>query len=226
MRFKPIIILLCFVQFPLAGQEEAGQMEEPFERLAVTGNIHLQLVLSDFQKLQISKGGQEEDLQIINQDGTLSVKTKSEASGAGLIEGKLYYVKLSGLEVVKGGRVQSTDTLKTSMLELDILSGGKAELYILADQLDVRVNQGADIILYGRVKTQHIDAYTWGNYLGYDLKSDQAHVKAATGAQVKVWASDLLKANATSKGFVGFMGEPTKKEIKTSVGGEVTAQDP
>ena len=71
-----------------------------------------------------------------------------------------------------------------------------------------------------------IQAYTWGNFLGYDLQSDDTYVKAATGAQVKVSASGLLDANATSKAFIGYAGEPAEKKVKTSVGGEITPYAP
>ena len=89
------------------------------------------------------------------------------------------------------------------------------------DSLSARVNQGADIILYGRTRSQYVNAYTWGNYLAYELEAQDAYVKAATGAQVKVNSNRLLDANATSKAFVGYWGDPEQKKVKTSVGGEV-----
>ena len=71
-----------------------------------------------------------------------------------------------------------------------------------------------------------IQAYTWGNFLGYELMAMDTYVKAATGAQVKVNSGRLLDANATSKAFIGYMGDPAEKKVKTSVGGEITADSP
>jgi hypothetical protein len=98
------------------------------------------------------------------------------------------------------------------------------ELKLHVGRLDARVNQGADIILYGIAEEQQVDAYSWGNYLAYDLETSETFVKAATGAQVKVSAANLLEANATSKAFVGYSGKPARKSFKTSVGGEITAR--
>ena len=77
------------------------------------------------------------------------------------------------------------------------------------------------MILYGTTRTQSINAYTWGNYLAFDLESSYTYVKVATGGQAKVQAEKLLDVNATSKGSVGYRGNPEQKKIKTSVGGEV-----
>ena len=63
-----------------------------------------------------------------------------------------------------------------------------------------------------------------GNFLAYELLAVNAWVKAATGAQVKVNTTQLLNANASGKAFIGYLGEPAKKEFKTSVGGEITPQ--
>jgi len=92
------------------------------------------------------------------------------------------------------------------------------------DSLSARVNQGADLILYGSTRSQYVNAYTWGNYLAFELEAIDSYVKAATGAQVKVNTSGLLDASATSKAFVGYLTEPELKKVKTSVGGEITQQ--
>ena len=217
------IIILCMSVYRVSGQENFPDLEIPFDRLEVTGNIHVILVASEAQKMEVLSDGVGEALNLENKEGTLVLKAKSEVSNAEAIEVKLHYVTLSGLKISKGGRVQSADTLRAPTLELDVLSGAKSELNIHVDMLDARVNQGGDIILYGVVATQRINAYSWGNYLAYDLESKETFVKAATGAQVKISASELLDANATSKAFVGYMGDPDQKRIKTSVGGVISS---
>ena len=74
----------------------------------------------------------------------------------------------------------------------------------------------------GEARIQAINAYTWGNYLAYDLNVEQTWVKAATGAQVKVQAGEHMSISSTSKATVGYWGDPGEKQISTSVGGEVT----
>jgi len=137
----------------------------------------------------------------------------------------VYYTTLSGLEIARGAVVQSADTLSTDNFSLHVENGGKAELYMVVDSLNARVTQGADIILRGTVRSQLIIANTGGNYLAYELEADNSWVKAATGAQVKISSSKFLEANATSKAYVGYLGNPEQKDLKTSLAGEITPQN-
>jgi len=222
MRVITSILFICIAFIQAFGQEQPLALKAPFEKLKVSGNIHLELVLSDTQQLFISSEENAETVDIETGDDLLILKAKSELNNAPAIEMKLHYINLSSLEITKGSLIQSVDTLTSILLQLDVLSGGKAEIWIRVDSLNARVNQGADVILYGSTRSQFVNAYTWGNYLAFDLEAVDSYVKAATGAQVKVNTSRLLDASATSKAFVGYLGEPEQKKVKTSVGGEIT----
>jgi hypothetical protein len=205
----------------LHGQEYNQAIELPFKQLKVVGNIRLILIPAEKQSLEFEAGQDLEGLNLESKEGGLFLKTKSELNKEPPIKGKLLYRTLTHIEVTKGGHVQSPDTLRADILSLKAESGGKIELSVLTDSLSALINQGADVILYGQTRAQSINAYTWGNYLSYDLDVVDTFVKAATGAQVKVNASGILDGNATSKATVGYWGEPQQKKIKTSVGGEV-----
>ncbi len=222
MRPIAIIIVTCFAMNHTSGQDNLIAHNAPFSQLKVTGNIHVDLVNSDSLLLYIESVESQEALDVETENGRLILKTKSELNKAPSINVKLHYINLSSLEIRKGARVQSGDILKTKLLQLDVITGGKIELTIEVDSLSARVNQGADIILYGIARSQNINAYSWGNFLGYDLNAENSYVKAATGAQVKVNTHTILEANATSKAFIGYAGDPENKKLKTSVGGEIT----
>lgn len=215
------LTLLFMLLFRLPGQEYNQALEVPFEQLKVVGNIRLILIPSDKQTLEFETDQNLEGLTVESKEGELFLKTKSDLKKDPPLKGKLHYRTLTHIEVTKGAHIQSSDTLKAGILSLKAETGGKVELSVLTDSLSARINQGSDVILYGKSRAQSINAYTWGNYLSYDLDAVDTFVKAATGAQVKVNASGLLDCNATSKATVGYWGEPQQKKIKTSVGGEV-----
>lgn len=221
MRQIISLTLLFILVFRLHGQEIDQPVESPFEQLKVVGNIRLILVPSEKQTLKFEPGQDLEGLTIETRKGELFLKTKSDLNKEPPLKGKLFYKTLIHIEVTKGAHVQSTDTLKTEVLSLKAETGGKAELRLVTDSVATRINQGADVILYGKTRAQSVNAYTWGNYLSYDLDAVNSFVKAATGAQVKINASGLLDSNATSKATIGYWGEPEQKKIKTSMGGEV-----
>ncbi len=222
MRILLFLAFVCTVILHANGQDNSMEFKAPFDHLKVSGNIHVELIVSDKQELVFISEENGDDLELKFKDGGLQLKTKTELSNSAAIEVKLYFVNLWGIEVLKGGRVRSADTIKSKFLKLDVVSGGKTELVIHVDSLTARVNQGADIILYGTAGSQYVNAYSWGNYLAFDLEARNSYVKASTGAQVKVKSTGLLEANATSKGYVSYSGNPVHKKIKTSVGGEVT----
>ena len=221
MRKIFTVTLLFMLIFRLHGQNIDQHVEAPFEQLKVVGNIRLILVPSDVQALKFEAGQDLEALTVESKEGKLLLKTKSELNKDPALKGRLLYRSITHIEVTKGGHVQSSDTIRTKVLSLKVETGGKAELRVVTDSISVRVNQGADVILYGKTSAQSVHAYTWGNYLSYDLNVVDTYVKAATGAQVKVNANRLLDSNATSKATVGYWGEPQQKKIKTSMGGEV-----
>jgi hypothetical protein len=222
MRTILSIFTLGILILPLSSQDTVQSLETPFDYLKVSGNIRLELIPSDKQELEFNADQNQEAVKIESRGTELILKAKTELKKGPAIRLKLNYVKLSGLEVVTGAHVSSADTLKAETLTLRTETGGKAELRIHADSISARVNQGADIILYGKARVQSVNAYTWGNYLSYDLEVETTRVKAATGAQVKVNAGNLLNISSTSKATVGYLGEPEEKQISTSVGGEVT----
>lgn len=224
MRAIISIFILCII--PLAGRSQnlTLKAEFPVEQIKISGNIHLILEASDSVRLQFETVSIPEKLGIDWTETKLTLKTRTELTKTPAINLKLYYTSLSNIEITRGARVQSADTIKSQILTIRTETGGKAEFPVCADSISARVNQGGDIILSGHARSQLITAYTVGNYLGFELVAEQSWIKAASGAQVKVNSSGLLNANATSKAFVAYLGNPEKKEFKTSVGGEITPQ--
>ncbi len=226
MRALLTFSILWIVHLALIAQEYQLPLVSPFHQLKVSGNIHVQLVASESPNLVVEGEALPENLVLEFSENWLTLKTRTQLKSTPSIPVKLFYTKLSSLDITRGAVIQSADILKTQTLSLKVETGGKVELSVDLDSLSARVNQGADIILRGSSRSQLINAYTVGNYLGYELEAESTWVKAATGAQVKVNSSQYLNANATSKAFVGYLGTPKEKEFKSSVGGEITRQKP
>ena len=224
------ILATCFLLFlsPLIGfaQSYTFPVESPVEQVRVTGNIHLELVPAERMLLEFKSDTVPEQLHITWSDGVLILRTPTELKETEAIPVKLHYSVLHDLEVARGAVVQSADPVVAVVLNLKADTGGKAELSIRTDSLSARVFQGSDIILSGTTVSQMIQANTVGNFMGYELEAINTWIKASTGAQVKVNSTGLLNAQSSSKAFVGYTGSPKLKEFKTSLGGEITQQNP
>jgi hypothetical protein len=83
------------------------------------------------------------------------------------------------------------------------------------------VVQSADTLHYDVLS---LKVETGGNFLAYELQTENAWVKASTASQVKVYARRLLNANASGKSFIAYRGEPAVKEFTSSLGGEISPQ--
>ena len=225
---KVLMTYSLFWLIPFLGfsQSYTFPVESPVEQVKVNGNIHLELVAADRMFLEFQSDTVPEQLHITWSDGVLTLRTPTELKKTPAIPVKLHYSRIYDLDVSRGAVVQSADILKAGTLSLKADTGGKAELSISTDSLNARVFQGSDLILSGSAMSQMIQANTAGNFLGYELEAVNTWIKATTGAQVKVSSTGLLNVQSTSKAFVGYKGNPEQKEFKSSLGGEITQQNP
>jgi Putative auto-transporter adhesin, head GIN domain len=225
MRVFISLSVLLILQLSTRAQDFTLYTDNPVEQIKISGNLHVTLVRSDSMALQFDSDSLPENLSVEWSKDKLILKTRTELKKTPAISVKLFYASISELEINRGARVQSADTLKSGILSLRVETGGKAEFAICTDSLSARVNQGADIILQGVTRSQLVNAYTVGNFLAYGLQAKNTWVKAASGAQVKINSSVFLNANASSKAFIGYLGKPEKQELKNSVGGEIIQQN-
>ena len=58
-----------------------------------------------------------------------------------------------------------------------------------------------------------MQASSGGNYNGRNFESKKVIVNASSGGSATVWATDSLKANASSGGSVKFKGDPKQRDI-------------
>ena len=225
MRVIITFCVLWLVPNVLTAQSYILPTAFPFEKVKVSGNIHVQFVVSDSMLLQFEGDTVPEQLNIAWSDSILTLKSPTELNKMPAIQVKLYHTGLSGLEITRGALVQSADTLLIHTLSLRVETGGKAEFAIATDSLSARVNQGADIILRGFTRSQLIHAKTAGNFLGYELEAENTWIKASTGAQVKVKSSKFLNASANTTAFVGYLGMPVHTSFKNGTGGTITQEN-
>ena len=226
MRTIIAVCIMGILSQALSAQGYVIPAEIPFDQLEVQGNIHLELIYSDRIQLEFETDTVPEQLTIKWSDGVLSLKNPLELKQSPAIQVKLYLGSLSGMEITRGAVVQSADVLKTPVLFIKTDTGGKAEFSIEADSINARVNQGSDVILSGKCRSQNIHAITAGNFLGYELETLNTWVKANTGAQVKVNCTGYLNATVKSGAFLGYLGAPDHTEFKKGTGGKISQEKP
>lgn len=216
-----LIILITFA-IPLYGQNRLTADLQEFSALSVSGGINVELIPSERHEMSITaRNGQPEEVRYEIKNGELSIKVRPDFNQDDEVKVKLPYTGLVRIEATSGSVINSRYDLKGMDLELRAASGGKIELTVEVNSIEAEVTQFADIIVYGKARTQNVSAGTGGNYLAYDLVCDDTFVKATSGAQAKVVARRNIDATAASRGFIGYIGDPSGTYTKTSLGGEI-----
>lgn len=223
-KIRPILLSIIFLLIlsGLYGQNRIKVTIQDFSSLAVSGSVRVEIIPSTSHEMSIvAKNGMPEDVNYEIKDGELKIRAGADLKQENEIAIKLPYSKLTSIEAATGAVINSREDLRSETLDLRALTGGKIELSIEARMVDAKITQFSDIILYGKTVSQNVLATTGGNYLAYDMESDESIAKATSGAQIKIRASKKIEAIANSKGFIAYIGDPKSSHTQTSLGGVV-----
>jgi len=218
-RFIPLSVILFTLSFTIQSQKtELSQ----FHKIEISSNIDVELVLDKNCGIEWSLKNIEPE-KIISEvkDQTLWIRTKPGVYRDAEIKAKVYFTKLDAIHSKSRASVWSQEDLYVETIDFTINNGGECRLKVFADTLSASVTEGSIIYLRGETKYLDVKAGTGGTFSGYELEADEAVVLANSGGKAKIAVKQYLKATAISKGFIGFIGEPTKVEQETSLGGEI-----
>ncbi|MEM8523246.1 MAG: head GIN domain-containing protein [Bacteroidota bacterium] len=126
----------------------------------------------------------------------------------------------SGANMKLEGRIRAKD------MSLDASSG--SYLYaeaVSADELEAEASSGANIeIEGGSVNEMEADVSSSGKVSAYDLKCKRVSAEASSGGGVKTYASEAIRGNASSGGWIYYKGSPDRVRENESSGGRVREQ--
>ena len=156
---KHLIALLGLFLSPLILCSQSNMSSElsGFNTLQVSGNINLEIQTADSGHLDFEVESQLDQVDVELLDNVLKIKGKTELGNEPALNLTLYFKEnLTDIVSSKGARIISRDTIHCSSLALKATSGGKMELIVAVQSLDVTISQGSDIILYGMTNSQNV----------------------------------------------------------------------
>ena len=219
---KHLLLLSLFICSVAFAQDPVTKNIGDYHTLKVFNGLHVELKKSGSSKVEI-EGAKSDDVVIKNSDGVLKIRLQFPdsftAEGVRIV---LYYNKpIQVLDANEGAEIHSEKTIKQKQLEVKVQEGAKIITAVNVDYLTVKSVTGGLIKLSGSTGNQNVEATTGGIYEGYELKSDHASVTAASGAQVRVTASDFLDARVRFGGNIYYMGNPETLKTKKVIGGSI-----
>lgn len=221
---KNILLIFGLLLISLSNYAQKTEKREldNFHSVSIIGKIRCELYKAETPGLElILKRTEFENVITENENGELSLRLKTNTAKDAEVRIKLYYTQLDEMKVQAQSLIVSSEVINEEEIFFSSKSGGKMELKLNLSSLEAEVKQGGILVFRGAVEKQEVSVSTGGTYSAYELKSQDAYVKANSGGKAKVSVSRIIDATANSKAFIGYQGNPVSTYIKTNLGGEI-----
>lgn len=222
---KHLLSLLIVLSVLFIGNSLSAQKNDLtcFNKIDVSSGIDVELVLDKNCGIEWNLTNIDPDkvvAEIVNK--TLRLKTKFGFYKDAKIKAKVYYNELTGLITSGRGVIWSEEELYVNNINFNLGGGGEARLIVHADTLIASLAEGSVITVEGDADVIDVKVGTGATFSGYNLNSRVAKVLSNSGGKAKIAVSENLYAKATSKGFIGFIGDPEFLVKDATLGGEIS----
>ena len=192
-----------------------------FDTVKVYDKLSVKLVQSSENKVVI-KGARETELEAVNKNGILKIRMPFPKLLSGNdLEVTLYYKHIELIDVNEGAEVTSKETLKATSFKVSAQEGGKINVDLDVDKLNVSSVSGGEITLTGKASNQDASLGAGGYLLASKLATSQTKVSVSAGGKADVNASTLVDAKVSAGGSIYIYGKPKQINQKTVLGGKI-----
>lgn len=226
MRIVAYLFLLIFsLLLSLINQLHAQKEQplEPFDQIAVAGNIDVFLVPGDSEKITLYiQGIPEKEVVVKQSKGQLRISVingfvyKNE-----VVQAYVNFRQLRSIRSSAGAEVSCEKSIASDQLETRVASGGAIRLPIKVNALLANASEGGILELTGTTEKAEVGASTGGQCQLSSMVAQRAYVRTGTGGRVEIDARELLETSASLGGEIYYVTEPKEKRIKSFLGGEV-----
>jgi len=192
-----------------------------FDTVKVYDKLNVKLVQSSENKLVI-KGAREAELEAVNKNGILKIRMPFPKLLSGNdLEVTLYYKRIELIDVNEGAVVSSKESIKATSFKVSAQEGGKIDIDVDVEKLNVSSVSGGEITLTGKASNQDAKLGAGGYLLASKLITAQTKVSVSAGGKADVNASTLVEAKVSAGGSIYIYGKPKQINQKTVFGGKI-----
>lgn len=226
-RLLLMAIFLPSVAFFVGAQEVAKEVNketrelQEFDKIRVSKGINVTLVEGNKPSAEIHIENAPTSDVIIEQKGRdLTVKMRTRIYKGVAVNVYITFQNLREISTGLGGSVESDDLIEADQLVLEAGMDGSIDLEVDVKKLVVNAS-AARVEVRGTSDYIDVRTTTGGRYLGANLKTKEALVRANTGGSAQIWVTEKIEASAGSGAKVEYAGNPQKVEVKQTLGGKV-----
>ncbi|WP_299272224.1 head GIN domain-containing protein [uncultured Psychroserpens sp.] len=192
-----------------------------FNEVKVYDLIAVNLVKSNEAKVEIT-GDDIDDVVVINKDGKLKIRMKTDKSFNGdRTFVTVHYKTLDVIDGNEGAFITSNELIEQNQIELRAQEGAHLKVGLDVDQVDIKAVSGGIVETRGKAISQDITLNTGGVYEGktFETKNTSVNIKAAGEADIN--ASKTVDARVIAGGDIYIYGNPENIKEKTTLGGRI-----
>lgn len=232
-KFLTIILILAFGSqsfFSLAASDSEkteNRNVESFSTIEVSSGIDLFLKQGDAEKVVV-KADEDiiDDIVTRVKDGVLKIymKEKHGWSWKNWNHKRDVYVtviEIDGLKASSGSDIESEGMLVQKNMKIKASSGSDVDLELKADKVMLETSSGSDAKLVGRANYLEASSSSGSDLNASDFEVKECRVSASSGSDASVFVTERIKADASSGGDIYYRGNPERKDINESSGGDV-----
>lgn len=213
--FVLFVTTLVFAQNPIV------KNVNEFTELKVYDLIEVELIKAKENKVEIT-GKNSENVIVNNKEGKLKIKMNFEDTFNGNdTKVKLYYSALDIIDVNEGAKVTSQETIKQFEIDLKAQEGGKINIELDVDYVNIKSITGGFIEASGQAKKQKINILTGGFYSAETLKTEDTEVQINAAGEAYINASNSADVKIRAGGSVFIYGNPKTVNESKVLGGKI-----
>ncbi len=201
---------------------------ESYDAVSVAGWFDVELVSGKEGALTLS--GEENLLEHIEtevKNGKLIVKTESGYNlqpsswkGKGILI-TIPVTDINSMVLSGSGDVEGKTKLVSDHFEVVMSGSGDMDLEIESDEIDVTLSGSGDMVLKGSSDKLRVTVSGSGDVKAYDLSAREVDATVSGSADIKVTASEYLRARVSGSGDIHYRGNPEKIDTKTAGSGDI-----
>jgi len=220
-----VIFLFLLSNFGFAQNIEKRTIND-FTKIAVWGNIKIELQKSDSNSIYIDAGSVplDEIITEVNKD-VLKIKMRSNLFKDVLINIKINYKEILNIKANASAELKFLEKTIAERLIVESIGGARVVLNVELKNSELTAYQGGQIDIKGKSHFSNIFANSGGILSGTNLVIEEAKIKLNTGGKAEITVTKKLVARVNTKSSLSYFGKPEMEEIKASLGATVSKWD-
>ncbi len=226
MKNLVIIILLFYTISGIAQNRETREIGS-FDKIDVFGNISVEMKKGNKESIEITALSVElSDVKTKVEDKLLKISMTSDLfKDDSKVTVVVTFKELTEIYCNASAEINIIDDILGDKLIVEAATGGIVTLKVKVNAVDLKAYQGAQIDISGETKLQESIINTGGVLSGTNFKSDDVFIKVNTGGKAEIVVHEKLNAKVNTSGSLSYFGRPKEENVKTSLGGTVSAWD-